>query len=143
MGLDGQAKMSKSLDNHLDLAATPEDTTKRVMTAFTDPQRTTRNIPGRPEICNVYAMHKMFSPPASVTTVYDECVTAARGCVDCKRQLAGSINDFLEPMRERRREYEARPGYVREVLEDGGNRARAIAIRTIEEVYEKMGLAQR
>ena len=136
--------MSKSLDNHLGLAATPEDTTKRVMTAFTDPQRTTRNIPGRPEICNVYAMHKMFSPPASVTTVYDECVTAARGCVDCKRQLAGSINDFLEPMRERRREYEARPPATSaKSLKMAATRARAIAIRTIEEVYEKMGLAQR
>jgi tryptophanyl-tRNA synthetase len=143
VGLDGQAKMSKTLDNHLDLAASPEDTNKRVMTAFTDPQRTTRNIPGRPEICNVYSMHKVFAPAESATAVYDECVTAARGCVDCKRQLASSINDFLEPMRERRREFEARPGYVREILDEGGRRARAIAIRTIEEVYEKMGLAQR
>ena len=79
VGLDGQAKMSKTLDNHLDLAAAPEETTRRVLTAYTDPQRTTRNIPGRPEICNVYAMHKMFSPPAAVSAVYDECTTAARG----------------------------------------------------------------
>ena len=142
VGLDGQAKMSKTLDNHLDLAASREDTTKRIMTAFTDPQRTTRSIPGRPEVCNVYSMHKMFSPPTAIGPIYDECVTATRGCVDCKRQLAGSINDFLEPMRERRRKFESRPSYVREILEDGGNRARAIAIRTIEEVYEKMGLAQ-
>ncbi len=142
LGLDGQAKMSKSLDNHLDLAATPEETAKRVMTAFTDPQRTTRSIPGRPEVCNVYSMHKLFGPSASLPTIYDECVTAARGCVDCKRQLAGSINGFLEPLRERRRELEARPGYVREILDEGGKRARAIAVRTIEEVYEKMGLAR-
>ena len=142
VGLDGQAKMSKTLDNHLDLAASPEDTNKRVMTAFTDPQRTTRNIPGRPEVCNVYSMHQMFSPSATVSAVYSECTTAARGCVDCKRQLAGSINDFLEPMRERRREYESRPDYVREILDEGGKRARAIAERTIEEVYEKMGLAR-
>ena len=142
VGLDGQAKMSKTLDNHLDLAAAPEETTRRVLTAYTDPQRTTRNIPGRPEICNVYAMHKMFSPPAAVSAVYDECTTATRGCVDCKRELATSINGFLEPMRERRREYESRPGYVREILDEGGRRARAIATRTIEEVYEKMGLSQ-
>ena len=141
VGLDGQAKMSKTLDNHLDLAASAEDTTKRVMTAFTDPQRTTRNIPGRPEVCNVYAMHRMFSPASAASAVYDECTTAARGCVDCKRQLSGSINEFLEPMRERRREFESRPGYVREILDEGGKRARAIATRTIEEVYEKMGLA--
>ena len=83
----------------------------------------------------------MFTAPAQVTAVYDECATAARGCVDCKRELAASINGFLEPMRERRREYESRPGYVREILDEGGKRARAIAVRTIEEVYEKMGLA--
>ena len=142
VGLDGQAKMSKTLDNHLDLAASPEDTAKRIMTAYTDPQRTTRNIPGRPEVCNVFSMHQMFGPSESVATIYDECTTAARGCVDCKRQLADSINDFLEPMRERRRELEFRPGFVREILDDGAKRARAIATRTIEEVYEKMGLAQ-
>ena len=142
LGLDGQAKMSKSLDNHLDLAASPEDTTKRVMTAFTDPQRTTRSIPGRPEICNVYAMHKMFSSPSAVAETYDQCITAQRGCVDCKRQLSGSINDFLEPMRERRRYFEERPEYVQEILGEGGKRARAIAVETIGEVYEKMGLAR-
>ena len=142
LGLDGQAKMSKSLDNHLDLAASPEDTTKRVMTAFTDPQRTTRSIPGRPEVCNVYAMHKMFSSSSTVADTYDECTTASRGCVDCKRQLAGSINDFLEPMRERRRYFEERPDYVQEILDEGGKRARAIASQTIDEVYEKMGLAR-
>ena len=141
VGLDGQAKMSKTLDNHLDLAAAPEDTGKRLMTAYTDPQRTTRNIPGRPEVCNVYSMHRMFSPPDQVTAVYDECTTAGRGCVDCKRELAVSINGFLEPMRERRREYESRPGYVREILHEGGKKAKAIAARTIEEVYKKMGLA--
>ena len=86
-------------------------------------------------------MHQMFSDPSELSTVYSECTTAARGCVDCKRQLAGSINEFLEPMRERRREYESRPGYVREILDEGGRKARAIATRTIEEVYEKMGLA--
>ena len=141
VGLDGQQKMSKTLDNHLDLAAAPEETARRVMTAFTDPQRTTRNIPGRPEVCNVYSLHQFFSPAAEVATVYDECATAARGCVDCKRHLASNINAFLEPMRERRKEYESRPGYVREILHEGGKKARAIAVETIEEVYEKMGLA--
>ena len=141
VGLDGQAKMSKSLDNHLDLAAAPEDTAKRLMTAYTDPQRTTRNIPGRPEVCNVYSMHRMFSTTGQVTAAYDECTTAARGCVDCKRELAASINSFLEPMRERRRDYESRPGYVREILHEGGKKAKAIAVQTIEEVYQKMGLA--
>jgi tryptophanyl-tRNA synthetase len=140
VGLDGRQKMSKSLDNHIELAATPEETTRRVLTAFTDPQRVTRDIPGRPEVCNVYSLHKLFSPPDEVGTVYEECTTAARGCVDCKRHLAANINKYLEPLRERRQEYQQRPGYVKEVLEDGGKKARVIAQQTIGEVYEKMGL---
>lgn len=140
LGLDGQNKMSKSLDNHLDLAATPEETVKRVATAFTDPQRVRREIPGRPEVCNIYSLHKTFSPSDDIATIYDECTTAARGCVDCKRHLAASINNYLEPLRERRREYEAKPGLVQEILEDGAKRARAIAQETIDEVYQKMGL---
>ena len=141
VGLDGRQKMSKSLDNHLELAATPEETTRRVMTAFTDPQRITRDIPGRPEVCNVYSLHKILSPANEVSAVYDECTTAQRGCVDCKRHLASSINNYLEDLRERRREYQQRPDYVRDVLADGAKRARAIARQTIEEVYQKMGLA--
>ena len=141
VGLDGRQKMSKSLDNHLELAATPEETTRRVMTAFTDPQRITRDIPGRPEVCNVYSLHKILSPANEVSAVYDECTTAQRGCVDCKRHLASSINNYLEDLRERRREYQQRPDYVRDVLADGAKRARAIARDTIEEVYQKMGLA--
>jgi len=142
VGLEGQQKMSKTLDNHIDLASTPEETTKRVLTAFTDPQRTTRNIPGRPEVCNVYSLHKLFSSGEEVATVYDECTTAQRGCVDCKRDLAGNINQSLEPLRERRREFEKRPDYVKQILEDGGKNARAIARETIGEVYEKMGLGK-
>jgi tryptophanyl-tRNA synthetase len=141
VGLDGQQKMSKSLDNHLDLAASPEETAKRLMTAFTDPQRTRRDIPGRPEICNIYSLHQIFSPAEEVPAVYAECTTAKRGCVDCKRHLAASINSYLEPFRERRREYQARPGFVREVLRHGAEKARVIARQTIEEVYRKMGLA--
>jgi tryptophanyl-tRNA synthetase len=76
-----------------------------------------------------------------VNTVYEECTTAKRGCVDCKRHLAANINKYLEPLRERRRELEKCPDYVKDVLKDGGNQARAIAQKTIEETYQKMGLA--
>ena len=132
--------MSKSLDNHVDIAAPEEETRKRVLTAFTDPQRTHRNIPGRPSVCNVYSLHKIFNP-GEVETVYEECTTAKRGCVDCKTQLAEGMNRYLEPVRERRREYEARPEYVAEVLADGAKRAKVIARETIAEVTERMGLA--
>ncbi len=141
LGLDGQQKMSKSLDNHLELAATPEETQRQVATAFTDPQRVRRDMPGRPEVCNVYSLHNTFSPAAEVAVVHEECTTAQRGCVDCKRHLAASINDYMAPFRERRREYEAQPDFVRDVLDDGAKKAQAIARATLEEVYQKMGLA--
>ena len=140
LGLDGKNKMSKTLDNHLDLAATPEDTPKRVLTAFTDPERVRRDIPGRPEVCNIYSLHKIFSGAEAASTVYTECTTAQRGCVDCKRHIADSINDYLKDLRERRREFKARPGYVQEILHEGGKKAKAIAVETLAEVYEKMGL---
>ena len=140
IGLDGQQKMSKSVDNHLDIAATSEETRRRVLTAFTDPQRSRRNIPGRPWVCNVYSLHKIFNP-GELDTVYEECTTAKRGCVDCKEQLAEGINQYLESLRERRQEYEAQPSYVREVLAEGAKKAKIIAQETIVEVREKMGLA--
>ena len=141
VGLDGHQKMSKSLDNHIDIAATPEETRDRVRTAFTDPQRTHLSMPGRPSVCNVYSLHKFFNP-ADVDTVYEECTTAQRGCVDCKLHLAEGINRHLEPLRERRRGYEAGPDDLEEVLADGARKARVIARETIGEVREKMGLGR-
>jgi tryptophanyl-tRNA synthetase len=141
LGLDGVHKMSKTMDNHLDLAATPEATTKRLLTAFTDPQRIRLSDPGRPEVCNIYSMHKIFSGTDALKAVYDECTTAARGCVDCKRQVADSLNDYLKELRERREEIKSKSGYVQEILHEGGKKARAIAKETIAEVYDKMGLS--
>ena len=140
LGLDGQQKMSKTLDNHIDMAADPEETRRRVLTAFTDPQRTHRDVPGRPWVCNVYSLHKIFNP-GETDTIYEECTTAKRGCVDCKRQLADGINRVFEPLRERRLEYEAKPGFVREVLAEGAKKAKVIARQTLSEASEKMGLA--
>jgi tryptophanyl-tRNA synthetase len=139
LGLDGANKMSKSLDNHIELAATPEETVERVMTAVTDPQRTHRHIPGRPEVCNVYSLHHHFNPD-QLEVVYEECTTAKRGCVECKQQLADGINRMLAPFRQRRQELASHPGYVEEVLADGAARARAIARETLAEAREKMGL---
>ena len=76
-----------------------------------------------------------------MNTVYDECTTAARGCVDCKRQVADSLNDYLKELRERREAIKSKSGYVQEILHEGGKKARAIAKETIAEVYDKMGLS--
>ncbi|MBM3939310.1 MAG: tryptophan--tRNA ligase [SAR202 cluster bacterium] len=138
-GIDGVAKMSKSLDNHLELAATAEETSKRVMTMVTDPQRQRRSDPGRPEVCNVYSMHKLFNP-GKIGYVHQECTTAGIGCVDCKKLLAEGINRYLSDFRTRRAEMAANPGFVDDVLADGARRARALARETIDEVYQRIGL---
>ena len=139
LGTDGQNKMSKSLDNHIDLAATEEETTKRVKSMVTDPQRARRTDPGRPWVCNLYALHKLFNPEL-LDDVYEKCTTAAIGCVEDKQQLADGINRFLAPFRERRRELAERPDAVRDVLAHGAERATAVARQTIAEVYERVGL---
>ena len=140
LGIDGKEKMSKSLNNHIELASTPEETTARVREMVTDPARMKRTDPGNPDVCNVYTMHKIFSPQADVEMVNVECRRAGIGCVDCKKLLAKSLNNHLEPFRARRAEFASRSGYVQDVLDDGATRARAIARKTMEEVREAMQL---
>jgi len=139
LGLDGGKKMSKSYDNDIELAASPQETTQRIMTAFTDPARQYRSDPGHPEVCNVYSLHNFYNPERLVEFA-EQCRGAAIGCVDCKQLLADAINKALEPFRERRAEIAQRAGYVDEVLADGARRAHAIAKQTIKEVKEKMEL---
>ncbi|HSK65310.1 MAG TPA: tryptophan--tRNA ligase, partial [Anaerolineales bacterium] len=140
LGIDGREKMSKSLNNHIELASTPEETTARVREMVTDPARMKRTDPGNPDVCNVYTMHKIFSSPAEVDMVNTECRRAGIGCVDCKKLLAKNLNCHLEPFRARRAELASRPGYVKEVLDDGARRARVIAEKTMEEVREAIQL---
>jgi tryptophanyl-tRNA synthetase len=134
LGIDGKEKMSKSLNNHIELASTPEETTARVRDMVTDPARIRRTDPGNPDVCNVYTMHKIFSPQADVETVNIECRRAGIGCVDCKKLLAKNMNTSLEPFRARRAEFASKSGYVQDVLKDGARRACAIAEQTMEEV---------
>jgi tryptophanyl-tRNA synthetase len=140
LGTDGQQKMSKSLNNHIELAATPEETTARVMTMVTDPARVRRSDPGNPDVCNVFTLEKIFTPPDQVATINVECRRAGIGCVECKQIFAASLNDHLAPFRQRRAELAARPGTVDEVLADGARRAREIAAATMSEVRQAVGL---
>ena len=140
LGLDGKDKMSKSLNNHIELASTPEETTARVREMVTDPARIKRTDPGNPDVCNVYTMHKIFSPQADVEMVNVECRRAGIGCVDCKKLLAKNLNSHLEPFRAKRAEFASKPGYVQDVLDDGAKRARTIAQQTMEEVREAIQL---
>ena len=142
LGTDGVQKMGKSLNNHIELAATPEETTKRVLTMVTDPARLRRTDPGNPDICNVFSMHKIFSSPAEVEMINVECRRAGIGCVDCKKLLAKNMNTNLEPFRARRAEFDRDPAAVWDVLHGGAARARALAEVTMHEVRAAVGLPE-
>jgi tryptophanyl-tRNA synthetase len=140
LGIDGKHKMSKSLDNHIEIASTPEETTKRVMKMLTDPKRLRRSDPGDPDVCNVFTMHKIFSSQEEVDMINVECRRAGIGCVDCKKIYAKNLNAHLVPFRERRQEFAQKPQQVMDILVDGADRARAIAQETMREVRGAVGL---
>jgi tryptophanyl-tRNA synthetase len=140
LGIDGQQKMSKSLDNHIELAATEAETIQRVMQMVTDPQRMRRSDPGRPEVCNVFSMHKVFSSPAEIAMVDRECRRAGIGCVECKQLYARNLNTHLAPFRQRRSELGKDTNLVWDVLRDGQQRAQDIARQTMAEVRQAIGL---
>jgi tryptophanyl-tRNA synthetase len=140
LGIDGEKKMSKSEDNHIELAATPEETEKRVMQMKTDPARKLRSDPGDPDICNVFTMHKIFFKPDEIEMVNRECRVAGIGCVDCKKILAKNINENLAEFRAKRAEIAKDTDKVYDILADGGKRAREIAKVTMREVRDAVGL---
>ena len=139
LGLDGKAKMSKSLGNTIGLFETPEAIWEKLKPAATDPARKTRKDPGTPEICNIYTVHQGFSPPETVNDVAHKCRTAGWGCLDCKRVLADNMIKTLAPIRERAESYKQNPAGVMEWLRTGAGKARKLAQRTIGEVRDKMG----
>lgn len=134
LGIDGVNKMGKSLNNHIELAATPAETQKRVSMMVTDPQRIRREDPGNPDVCNVFSMHKVFSPLEEVEMINVECRRAGIGCVDCKKRFAANLNDHLAPFRSKRIEMDADPQAVWDILHDGAKRARVLADQTMEKV---------
>ncbi len=140
MGLDNKDKMSKSLNNHISLLEEPDAIWAKLSTAATDPARVRRSDPGTPEICNIYTMHKAFSPPEDVRWSAEGCRTAGIGCLDCKERLAGNMAAELAPVRERYRELTAGPERVRELMEEGAETCRTIARQTLDEVRRKTGL---
>jgi tryptophanyl-tRNA synthetase len=140
LGIDGVNKMGKSLNNHIELAATPEETQKRVSQMVTDPQRIHRDDPGNPDVCNVFSMHKIFSPADEVEMINIECRRAGIGCVDCKKRYAANLNNHLAPFRSKRFELNANPQAVWDVLHDGAKRARLIADETMVKVREAIQL---
>lgn len=139
LGLDGQSKMSKSLGNTIGLLDTPEEIWQKLRPAVTDPARVTKKDPGTPEVCNIYHLHRYFSPPETVALVADNCRGARWGCLDCKRVLADNMIATLAPIRARALELQSQPGRVDEILGDGAATARRIAGETMREVRARMG----
>ena len=139
LGLDGEAKMSKSLGNTIGLLDSPEEIWQRLRPAKTDPARVTKKDPGNPDICNIYDLHKYFSPPETVKEVARKCRGAEWGCLDCKRVLADNMAKAFAPIRERAAQLKQHPEQVREILAQGAEKARAVAQDTVCTVRQRMG----
>jgi tryptophanyl-tRNA synthetase len=138
-GLDGQAKMSKSLGNTIGVLESPEEIWEKLRPAATDPARVTRKDPGNPALCNLFTLHQHFSPPETIAEVDVKCRTAGWGCLDCKRRLADAMIATLAPIRGRAEELKREPARMDAVLARGAERARAIAGTVLGEVKRKMG----
>ncbi|HEY5936926.1 MAG TPA: tryptophan--tRNA ligase [Kofleriaceae bacterium] len=142
IGLDGKAKMSKSLGNHIPLSVYGNDKAlwKLLGRAVTDEKRVTREDKGNPLDCNVHTMHTILSSESDVAWVREGCSTAGIGCVDCKKKLAENMQSHFAGYVERRAQLLATPDRVRDVLVQGAEKARAIAQRTMADVHKKLGL---
>lgn len=140
IGLDGQAKMSKSLGNTIGIQEDSDGIWQRLRPAVTDPARVKRSDPGTPELCNIYSLHGHFSPPDTVDEVATRCRAAGWGCLDCKRVLGDNITSSFAPMRQRASELQADPERILDVLCEGAKRASEVAQETMRQVRELMGL---
>ena len=139
-GLDGN-KMGKSFNNDIKISDDAETTAKKIMTAITDTNRVRKDDLGNPDNCQVaFKYWEIFGTPASILNTKIECTTAARGCAQCKRELARIINEKFAPIRERRKYYEEHPELVREIIHTGSARARQEIQKVVGEVREIIGM---
>ncbi len=138
-GVDGR-KMSKSYGNAIFLSDDDETVQNKLKNAVTDPQRARRKDPGRPEVCNIFAYHKLYTAPERLAEIDQACRTAGIGCVECKREIIERFFERFGAIRARRKELASDPGYVRSVLDEGVKRAREVSEQTMKRVREGMKL---
>ncbi len=138
-GLDGEAKMSKSLGNTILLSDGPDTVKQKLRKAVTDVQKVRKNDPGRPEVCVVFSYHKKFNP-SEVEEIETNCRSGALGCVDCKLNCSSKISAFLEPVLERRKRYENDRSLVLDVIDAGEKAAKIVAHETMTAVRNSMNL---
>lgn len=139
-GLDGNDKMGKSLGNAIYLSDTPEEITRKVMSAVTDPNRIKKDDLGNPDVCMVAYYHKLFTGKEDLQIVCEECRAGKRGCVACKKELAQNIIEYLRPMREKRAYLEAHPEIIDKVLLEGTEKAKKEAEKTMKRIRQAMKL---
>jgi tryptophanyl-tRNA synthetase len=140
MGLDGAAKMSKSLDNVIGVTEEPDAIWERLRPAKTDEARKRRTDPGEPDRCNIYSYHKLVTPEADLAEIAKGCRDASIGCIDCKKIFHRNLMTVLDPIRERRRDLAAHPDRVRAALDEGARKARKAARETLDGAKKLMGL---
>lgn len=142
LGLDGEKKMSKSLNNEIGLFETADETMQKLRAAKTDPARLRKSDKGNPDVCNIFSYHKFFSSETQRAEIDAGCRSAGLGCVDCKKMLSANLEAVKGPIRERATELRAAPGRLDEILAAGAARARKEAEATMELVRDRIGLRQ-
>ena len=139
-GLDGNEKMGKSLGNAIYISDSPEEITKKVMSAVTDPNRIKKDDLGNPDVCMVSYYHNLFTQEEDCKKICEECRAGKRGCVACKKELAQNIIDYLKPMREKRAYLEEHPEIIDKVLQEGTKKAKEEAEKTMKKIKQAMKL---
>lgn len=137
-GLDGNDKMGKSLGNAIYLVDDEETISKKVMGAVTDPNKIKKDDPADPDVCMVYYYHKLVNNDDNVKKICSECKNGSRGCVQCKRELIAAMNEFLTPIKEKRKYYDEHPEVVDKILKEGTEAAKAKAEEQMKKVRKAM-----
>ena len=137
-GLDGNEKMGKSLGNAIFLVDDEETINKKVMAAVTDPNKIKKDDPANPDVCMVYYYHNLVNKKENCTKICSECKKGSRGCVECKKELIKAMNEFLIPIREKRKHYDDNPELVDKIIEDGTKVAKEKAEEQMKKVKKAM-----
>ncbi|HQM76558.1 MAG TPA: tryptophan--tRNA ligase [Syntrophorhabdaceae bacterium] len=140
LGVDGSSKMSKSMNNYIGLLENSDTIWEKLRTAVTDVNRIRRKDPGDPSVCNIFTIHRAFSPDQTLLYIDNGCRTASIGCIDCKKTLFTNMMEELNPIRERAESLNNDIDYVIDVTKAGADKCRAIAEKTMDEVRTTIGV---